>query len=68
MVFWSIFLGIIAVVLLLAWRSDRRRRGSVGADLHQRVRGARRADEDIAFQVEASTDLQRNVRRRRGWF
>jgi hypothetical protein len=25
MVFWSIVLGIIAVVLLLAWRSDRRR-------------------------------------------
>ena len=28
MVFWSIVLGVIAVALLLAWRSDRRSRGT----------------------------------------
>jgi hypothetical protein len=28
MVFWSIVLGIIAVMLLLSWRADRRSRGT----------------------------------------
>lgn len=28
MLFWSIVLGVIAIMLLLAWRADRRSRGT----------------------------------------
>jgi len=36
MVFWSIVLGVIAVVLLITWRYDRRRRsqGDISARAH----------------------------------
>lgn len=37
MTFWSIVLGLIAVVLLLAWRYDRRRGASVRTDIWNRT-------------------------------
>jgi hypothetical protein len=37
MEFWSIVLGIIAVVLLLAWRSDRKRKGRIRSDIWKRT-------------------------------
>lgn len=62
MVFWSIVLGVIAVVLLLGWRHDRRRKGQLadvvrrtgvprryvtGAELYQEL-GAGRNGEPLA--------------------
>lgn len=37
MTFWLIVLGIIAFVLLLAWRHDRRRKGGVRGDIWKRT-------------------------------
>lgn len=36
MTFWLIVGGVIAVVLLISWRHDRRRRGSVRGDIWKR--------------------------------
>ena len=40
MVFWAIVLGIIAVVLLVSWRYDRRRRRQIPIDMGRRINSA----------------------------
>lgn len=50
MVFWSIVLGVIAFVLLLGYRHDRRRKGQV-ADVVGRAGVVRRySDPSVLYQ------------------
>ncbi len=54
MIFWSIVLGVIALLLVLAWRSDRRSRGT-GRFRRRKVYDSVRIEESKAQYTAAQT-------------
>jgi hypothetical protein len=61
MTFWLIVLGMIAVVLMISWRHDRRRKGQVG-DLTRRVGVPRRYVSGAELYQELPPPQEENPR------